>query len=204
MIVQNSVATLYLIRHGHTQWNESGRYQGISDVPLSPAGRRAVAQTAAGLRGKSIRAMYASDLLRARETAEIIARELFPQGIEIKYCRDLREINFGYWEGLTYEQINRRWGSQINQWLADPASVTPPGGESLRDFQNRVLNRLRNIALNHVGEVVAVVAHGGVIAVAHAWTSDVDYRRMERLPVDPAGWLKIQIDTKDFPPPPLP
>lgn len=193
---------LYLVRHGHTIWNETGRYQGHADIPLSSAGREAVRATAERLSGIKFDAIYASDLSRARETAQILLEHLCLHGVEIIYRKDLREMNFGEWDGLTYSQILARWGSLITSWLADPRSVVPPGGERVEDFEARVLAGLSEIVAGNAGGNVMVVTHGGVIAVAYAWFHGVDYRRLTRLPVDPAGWLKFTCDPSQLPPAP--
>ncbi|MGE5576793.1 MAG: histidine phosphatase family protein [Syntrophothermus sp.] len=108
----------------------------------------------------SIGVLYSSDLPRALETAEIIAAA-FPKPLEVRADARLREMNFGEWEGLTFNEIQERYPELALAWLADPVQVRPPGGENYAEVEARAVTALRTIAANHVGETVAVVTHGG-------------------------------------------
>ena len=93
---------LILVRHGSTAWNEEGKYQGTIDIPLSDRGRQEAEMVAERLRDEKIDAVYSSNLRRARETAEIIAR---PHGLPVQVIEELGEMNFGDWEGMTAQEI---------------------------------------------------------------------------------------------------
>jgi probable phosphoglycerate mutase len=136
------VTTLLLVRHGETDWNAEGRLQGHTDRPLNDFGRRQAAQLAEELAGDGIAAVYASDLARARETAEIVAARL---GLPVRLDPDLREKNWGTWEGLT---------------PAERARIEFVG-ETTEAHRKRVLAALRRICARHPGERVLVVTHGG-------------------------------------------
>lgn len=151
---------LYLIRHGETEWNNSRRYQGHMDVALSPRGRRQAALLCERLREEKLAAVYASDLKRARETAAIIA---WPHGLAVIEMPDLRELNFGLWEGLTYQEIAAAYPGDFEEWLADPAGKQVPGGESFAQLQRRAYNAVTGIVAKHPGQKVAVVSHGGAL-----------------------------------------
>jgi len=137
------VTTLLLVRHGETDWNAEGRLQGHTDRPLSDFGRRQARQLADELEGEEIEAIYSSDLARARETAEIVGERL---GLAVELDPDLREKDWGNWEGLTAVERDR----------------VEFVGESTEAHQERLLRALRRISERHPGEGrVLVVTHGG-------------------------------------------
>jgi broad specificity phosphatase PhoE len=138
------VTTLLLVRHGETDWNADGRLQGQTDRALSEYGRRQARQLAAELAGEELEAIYASDLSRARETAEIVGERL---RLSVVLNADLREKNWGTWEGLTAVERDR----------------VEFAGESTEEHRKRVLGALRRIAERHSGGRVLVVTHGGSI-----------------------------------------
>jgi alpha-ribazole phosphatase len=148
---------LCLIRHGQTDWNLEGRYQGQSDVPLNETGRAQACALAGKLAGHSFDAVYASDLSRARETAEIVAAALhMPVRLETR----LREINQGEWEGQLVDDIKARYADLWQQRSADPASIRPPQGETVGEVAARVSAALEEISRAHPQGSVLVVSHG--------------------------------------------
>ncbi len=137
------MTTLLLVRHGETDWNAEGRLQGQTDRPLSDYGRRQAQQLAGGLESEEVEAIYSSDLARARETAEIVGERL---GLTVELDPDLREKDWGTWEGLTALERDR----------------VEFVGESTEEHQERILRALRRISERHPGERrVLVVTHGG-------------------------------------------
>ena len=137
------MTTLLLVRHGETDWNAEGRLQGHTDRPLSYFGRRQAQQLAEELDGEELEAIYSSDLARARETAEIAGRKL---GLPIVLDPDLREKDWGTWEGLTAAERDR----------------VEFVGESTEAHRDRILDALRRISERHPGDGrVLVVTHGG-------------------------------------------
>ncbi|MFY0544608.1 histidine phosphatase family protein [Brevibacillus sp. H7] len=142
---------LYLIRHGETDWNQSKRIQGHSDIHLNHRGVQQAAQLAKRFEGKRIHAVYSSDLSRARETARGIAELM---ACPVSSLPGLRERCYGEWEGLTYEEIQERFRNR------DEASC---GIESFEEMQQRAVSALTELALRHPGQTVAVVSHGGFI-----------------------------------------
>jgi len=153
---------MFLVRHGETAWNQEFRYQGITDVPLNAKGREQALQVAQRLKKEPVQAVYSSDLSRARETAEIIADFL---GVPLYLHQGLREVNYGSWEGLRLEEINLLFPGSRELWLSDPWRNPPPGGENMREVQSRVFKALHEIQENHADGTVAVVTHGGIIAM---------------------------------------
>jgi probable phosphoglycerate mutase len=168
------VTTLLLVRHGETDWNRDGRWQGHSDTQLNEAGREQARRVAAELDG--VDAVYASDLARAAETAEIIAAEL---GLPVRLDARLRERSFGAWEGLTADEIEAGFRDQHLRWLAGEGAGADDA-EPFDAFAARVRSFLEDVLDAHRDETVLLVAHGGSIRVIHALASGLDYVRDHR------------------------
>jgi broad specificity phosphatase PhoE len=146
------VTELLLVRHGETDWNAEGRLQGQTDRPLNDFGRRQARRLAEELADDRIEAIYSSDLARARETAAIVGERL---GLPVTFDSDLREKDWGNWEGLTPIERDR----------------VEFVGESTDAHQERILRSLRRIADRHPGDgCVLVVTHGGSIRRAQITT----------------------------------
>jgi probable phosphoglycerate mutase len=142
---------LYLIRHGETNWNQSRRIQGHSDIDLNSVGEQQATRLAKRFANETFHAVYASDLSRARETARRIADQL---GLPVSTLPHLRERCYGEWEGLTYEEIRQRFQER------DEASC---GIETFDAMQQRAVSALTELAASHPGEAIVVVSHGGFI-----------------------------------------
>jgi ribonuclease H / adenosylcobalamin/alpha-ribazole phosphatase len=145
-----------LLRHGDTRLSPEHRFSGLSDEPLSEAGSRQVSAAARRLaRGAPIDAIVSSPLKRAAATAAIVAGEL---GLDPATDDDLRETDFGEWEGFTLSEIQNRWPAAVLAWQHDPQQA-PPGGESFADTACRVNRACERILGEHQGETVLVVSH---------------------------------------------
>lgn len=147
------------MRHGQSTWNEARRWQGQADPPLSELGRAQARRVAERLRAEPITALYASDLRRALETAQIIGEQL---GLEPRPDPRLRELDLGAWSGLTGEEIAVRFPEQFRAWQAHEA-VRPGGGELFDEMQERAVKAVQEIVAAHPGETVCIVTHGGVV-----------------------------------------
>jgi alpha-ribazole phosphatase len=156
------VVRLILARHGETAWNAEGRYQGQADTVLNEMGRQQAAALRQRLAGEEIHAVYASDLQRAWKTAAVIAK---PHGLPVRSDPRLREIDFGAWDGLTYDEIGQRYPQALAAWKADPLSAGPPEGENLSQVTTRVQTALDDIVRVHQDQTVLLVAHGGSLQV---------------------------------------
>lgn len=171
------VKTLYLIRHGETEGSEERRYKGAIDVPLSEKGMRQMegiskyivelTQNRANLSsppfskggmgglllkdGKAglLDAVYCSDLRRAVRGAEIIAE---PFGLSPVKIKELRERDFGVWEGMSFAEIKERYPDDFNAWIRNPLKFSPTGGESILEFRDRVIQALEEILHNRSTE----------------------------------------------------
>ncbi len=176
---------IYLVRHGETPWNEEMRYQGQTDVPLSERGRKqADALREAHFRGNIAGSnpihwakVYSSDLQRAHETARIITAgsghdssgrgEKFFAPTEIVTCKELREINYGVFEGVLLEDIKKNYAEILQQWWRDPQKARIPQGESLEELKERVLRCYHNIVESHkeTDDNILIVSHGGPLRI---------------------------------------
>lgn len=153
---------LILVRHGRTQWNADGRYQGQSDVALAAEGVAQAESLAEHFPVEHLDAVYSSDLQRARTTAEIVAGRF---GLEVRTEPAFREICFGKWEGLTYEQIVSSWPEAMANFLQHPDILEIPEGENFEQVRARAFPRLLELVREHEphGHVIAIFAHGAVL-----------------------------------------
>lgn len=149
---------IYLVRHGQTAWNASGRFMGQADISLNETGLAQAAAVARRLAGQPFDAIYSSDLLRARATAEpFAAGRLTPIQTEPR----LRELHFGTWQGLTYSEIAQHDPQRLAAWQADPLQCAPPGGETLGQMLMRLQGLLSEIRGAYPEGDVLLVSHGG-------------------------------------------
>ena len=148
---------LLLARHGETDWNRIGRWQGHADPPLNETGRRQAAELADRIAGDGIAAVYSSDLVRARETARTVGERL-----DLRVVEDpaLREIDVGSWSGLTRAEVEQRFPQGYARWLGGEIGHD---GETREQLTERALKATLLIATRHPGGRVLVVTHGGVI-----------------------------------------
>lgn len=153
-----------LVRHCATAWNASRRYQGRSDVPLSEEGRAQARSLALALRRDSIDAVYSSDLVRAAETARMIAE---PHGLEVRTDARMREFDFGAWEGLTWDEIVVRWPESGAFGSTTAKDYQPAGGEVFDDVCARVGSFLDDLRRRNELRVVVVTHAGALHGVLH-------------------------------------
>ncbi len=151
---------IYLIRHGQTDWNAERKIQGSTDIVLNEAGRHQAAALAKGMERRPVAQIFSSPLKRALETAQAIGRT---QKVKVQTLEGLKEVNFGVWEGLTLDEIEKTYPKENRQWLKDPTSITPPKGETREELKKRSAQAVQWI-LDHMEGDVAVVAHGAIMA----------------------------------------
>lgn len=147
---------LILIRHGETDWNRTGRCQGVADIDLNDTGRRQIEELAHSLRDADISAVYSSDLLRALRTAKQIASH---HDLDVNIDKDLREMDQGDLEGLLFEEIRDRYADVLKEWRESPETLMLPGGESLLQVQERAWNVFEKLNSLHAGETIVAVSH---------------------------------------------
>ena len=156
---------LYLIRHGETEGAETKRYKGHIDVPLSENGISQIRKLSEHIVKNSspgLSAVYCSDLSRAVKSAEIIAE---PFGVKPVILKDLKERNFGVWEGMSFEEIEEKYPHDFKAWAENPLKFSPLNGETTVEVRDRAMRALDLILEKHKGEEIAVFSHGGVTRV---------------------------------------
>ena len=162
----------YLVRHGETDWNRSGRIQGHTDVPLNDNGRMEIGLLAERLAPCSFAAVYSSDLSRTSESADIIVSGL---GVSAVADPDLREFSYGQWEGLSIREVEAQFPNAYAQLMgAEDNSFVAPGGESSAQVLDRVRRFCARVEERHfeAGDIL-VVAHGGTIRALLACLLDL-------------------------------
>jgi len=186
------MAKLILVRHGQTDWNARGRFQGQSNPPLNELGQQQAAMVGRRLAGQKILSVLSSDLQRAWQTAEIIAAS---RGLDMHVVHPeprLREMDFGDWEGLTYAEIGRRFPHALEAWQQDPSDVAPPGGESLAQLAARVQSVYNDLG-NAQSETVLLVAHGGSLQVLLCVAFGLRPGRHWQFRLDPASLSELYV-----------
>ena len=172
--------TLVFIRHGETDM--AGRFCGHSDPELNQSGETQIARAAEEVVPLGIQRIYSSDLVRAARTATVIGRRI---GLGLELQPGLREMYFGLWEGLSWQEIEERYPSEAAEWSEEFRSRSAPGGETYADFTTRVDAAIATLLSETPASVTAVVSHRGVInyaltkffgfTEAEAWTRTAPY-----------------------------
>ena len=183
---------LLLVRHGETDWNLARRYQGQSAVPLNQKGIQQAEQLARRLSGERIDAIYSSDSPRALETATQVLN-LQEQAPALQKDARWQEICFGSWDGLTYEEVEAKWKSEVTAWYADPVNSSPPGGETILQMSKRVQSALNDLKSKHKEETVLIVTHGGVIQLLLCMLLGVELDHYWQFRVAQASLTVIQL-----------
>lgn len=169
------MTTILLARHGETDWNREGRFQGHADPPLNRTGRDQAVELSVALMAEDLAAVYSSPLRRALETAEIVAasRELEPVTVAA-----LREVDVGSWSGLTRTEVEQRFPEQYARWLDYGQGWED--GETYDEMGTRVVAALLELAAAHDGERVLAVTHGGPIRAAFAFAAGTSHAEARR------------------------
>lgn len=167
--------TIYLVRHGATDWNVNKRAQGTADIPLNETGEMQALHTAEELSKVTVDHVYTSDLQRACYTAEAIAKA---HDLEVVKEPRFREIDQGEWTGLTVDEIRGRWP---DRWGPARHYSERPGGESPQEVRTRALAALKDVVEKHPDENVVIVSHGGTIRWISAESLGYDDKQSARI-----------------------
>jgi broad specificity phosphatase PhoE len=179
------VTTIYLARHGESDWNAANRFQGHSDRPLTDLGREQAQALGELVAAENVEAVYSSPLKRALETARIVAVR---SGLEVVEDEDLREVDTGSWSGLSRAEVQERFPEGFDRWTSGGAGWED--GESYEEMAERVLAAVNRIAAAHPGGSVLIVSHGGPIRAIQGAANGMDIDEYRRLrPVEPNARL---------------
>lgn len=161
---------LWLVRHGQTDWNRAGRFQGQTDIPLNETGLEQAKTLAEKLTSESFEAIYSSDLSRAAQTAEAVAAST---NLSIHLDRRLREICQGDWEGMDIYQVIEKYHVDVRQTDKDPTHSRAPGGESIAEVAERMSAAASEIAANFPESKVLMVSHGLACAALYCVVNQI-------------------------------
>ena len=180
---------IVLLRHGATDWNLQGRCQGSSDRRLTEVGLRQAEQISMQLGNETIHAIYSSSLERARQTAALVSR---PHNLPVMIEDDVRELDHGELEGLTFNEIKAKFSDFLTVWRTTPAELQIPGGERLADVAERAWRALSRIAQRHeTDQTVVVVSHNFPILGVVCRVTGTDLNNYRSFHLDPCGVTRI-------------
>lgn len=185
---------LLLTRHGQTDWNIAGRYQGQSDIPLNQTGQSQAEQIAARLSKEAVHAIYTSDLSRAADTAQKIANMQVHAPSMQKDSR-WRELSFGDWEGMTYKEMSAHSPELFSKWMLNPQHISTPSGETLAQLAERVKTAFEEIKKNHKDQTVLVVSHSGALQAFLSVTLGVDLNRYWQFRISQTSLSELNVFT---------
>jgi probable phosphoglycerate mutase len=184
--------TLYLIRHGETIWNCQSKTQGCRNIGLSVRGfiqGKLLADRIEKLNDNYVK-IYSSDLDRCYETAKLIDERI---NVGIEVVRDLREINFGDWEGLTTDEIKTFYLNEFNKWRNRPHKALIPGGEDLKTVQNRCLKIIKRILNKYNKGAIIVISHSVAIRTIILGLLDIELSHFYKIVQSNACINKIEF-----------
>lgn len=184
---------LILVRHGETSWNEAHKFQGFSDIELSSKGMSQAQSLAESLKGETLVAIYTSPLIRARQTAEQIARY---HDCPMILKEELKELNQGQLEGLTVEELRQGYPQFMKEWVQEPESTHLPQGESLGELQQRAWPSIERIIREHSKDTVVVVGHSFVNLMILCRVLEIPLNYFRRFRQDPTGKNVIEISER--------
>ena len=181
------------VRHGETEWNIQGRYQGQSDIPLSEKGRAQAAALGKRFEGIPVDVVYSSPLQRAYDTARAIAE---PKGLPIRLVEGIKELDFGRWDGLTLEMLREQFGDSFMKYRTEPFHYPMEGEGTLNRAKLRVGAALEEIKeeYRHTDKTVVVVAHGGILKLAIFYLLDMSSRFYRCIELDNTSLTILDIE----------
>ena len=172
----HSKTEVTLIRHGETEWNLSGRWQGHADSPLSNRGVEQAEALGQRMKKERLDRFYSSDLERARHTTKLVAG---PSGWDAEYMESLRERDLGVLQGMTTDEMMVKHPTEYRSFRNDGPTYQVPGGESYRQFFDRCSGALEDLAKRNQGKKIGVVTHGGFLGAIFRYVLNIplDARR---------------------------
>lgn len=181
--------TLFLVRHGETDWNRSGQIMGEQPVPLNRNGEAQANRLASFLKSRSIRVVYSSPVARALQTAEILASVL---QVPITADRGLTEISVGEWEGRFWKDLTDDFARQ--QFYTSPEVARPPGGETLREVQARAVAAVERACTREGADRLLFVSHADVVRTILAHYLRLDLKTVRQMRIDHASLTALELN----------
>lgn len=178
------MAKLYLVRHGETDYNNTMRFQGQTDIPLNRKGLEQAGKLAEFFKDIPMDALYSSNLQRAAKTAEIIGRG---KGLTPETVDAFKEMSFGIWENMNSGDIQKKYSKEWKDFFAKPATTRIPQGENMYDVQKRAYPVVQQILDKYPQGNIAFVVHGGIIRVLICTMLGLDLDRAWHLHVGNAS-----------------
>jgi probable phosphoglycerate mutase len=181
------------VRHGETDWNVELRMQGQIDLALNARGEKQALAVGRYFAGRHAAAIYSSDLVRARQTAQPAADALL---LPLILMTELRERHFGRCEGLTFDEIKTKYPDDAAAIISRDPDYVSPGGESRHQHKKRILECVARLATRHRAETVVLVTHGGVLDVIYRHVFGLPSSAPRDYPIPNAGinWVTIGAD----------
>lgn len=180
-----------LVRHGETEWNKLGKFQGCKDIDLSEEGFKQ-AKYLFNRFNNDFDYIYTSPLKRALQTAEVITTN---NEIKPTIINELREINFGEWEGLTIKEIENNFPDEFNNWRTDKIDAFMCGGDlSINNASMRAKSAIYDIVAKHKGKKILIVAHGGIIKASLIGLFDWDMTMYHKISLGNTAICEINFD----------
>jgi broad specificity phosphatase PhoE len=191
VIMTNMNTTIYLVRHGQTEWNVQHRLQGHQDSPLTELGIKQAEWLGEALQEHNVDVIYSSSSPRAYRTADCIRRH---REMNIIECDDFKEINLGEWEGQTQSSVKEKFPEQFSNFWSNPADFLVKDSETYGEVRLRALNKLNQIIEEHRGKSILIVTHTVVVKLLMAHFENRALPELWNLPyIHPACLCKIEI-----------
>lgn len=181
---------LILLRHGETDWNRELRFQGHVDVALNAIGQEQARRLARRLAGETAHRLFASDLLRAQQTAQPVGLQL---GLASISDPALREQSFGRVDGMKVDDIKAQHPQAWEGWLRFEEDYRMPEGESTRQFHARVMDAIRRMVAAHRGQTLVVVTHGGVLDMVYRTARSLGLNGPRQSEIPNAGLNRVRV-----------
>lgn len=185
------MARFILIRHGQTEWNQKERFRGWVDIDLNETGIRQAEAAAPRVAQWDVAAIYSSPLKRTMTTAEIIAR---PHGIPVAPLEGIIDMNFGAWQGLSIDEVERNYPDLFKLWRYSPERLEIPQGDSLEDVRKRAAAAVDDLAARHNDAMVVLVSHRVVCKVLLCHLLGLDNSHFWRIEQDTAAINLFEIN----------
>ena len=183
--------TIILVRHGQTAWNVAQVFRGQIDIELDETGLKQAELLGEYLSQCKLDAVFSSPLKRAVQTAEAIVRH---HGLAVEIAPGLNDIDFGEWQGLSFQEVRTRFNELFATWVSDPHRVRMPSGESLDDVHQRALAVVNQVVDKHEGKVVVLVSHRVVNKVLICALLGLDNSHFWDIRLDTCGMTTFELD----------